>query len=171
VPAGIDCGDLAGYIDYQGYVRVSLRVPGHKYTVKLSGHRIAWYLLTGKWPRFAIDHRDRNRANNRWSNLRRSTPAVEKINQSLRWDNKTGVRGVFLNGNGRYEVALMCDHMRHYIGSFPTLGEAAEARYRAERDFYGRLCASSDRRSSRPAGLRPPSRGEATGKYRHDAAA
>jgi hypothetical protein len=158
-PAGIESGDLAGYVDAQGYVRISMRVQGHRHAVKLAGHRVAWYLMTGKWPRFAIDHRDRNPSGgrpdqphygNRWTNLRRSTSAIEKLNKGLRSDNKSGVRGVWQRPNGRYEVKLGCDYEDHFLGVYPTLELAAEARYRAERDFYGRLCATSDRRCRSP---------------------
>jgi predicted alpha-1,6-mannanase (GH76 family) len=109
--------------------------------------------MTSKWPLFSIDHRDRNRANNRWKNLRRSTRAVEWCNQTLRSDNKSGVRGVSILSDGRYEARIKCEYAGYYLGKYASLEEAAEARYRAERDFFGRLCATSDRRCRTPLAL------------------
>lgn len=47
-----------------GEVRV--RVDGKLY----SGHRLAWFYMTKDWPELLIDHRNGQRADNRFSNLR-----------------------------------------------------------------------------------------------------
>jgi len=59
-------GDIAGTVHTNGYVRVTLNKR------PLLVHRIAWKLMTGEEPPAVIDHKDRNRSNNRWSNLRNS---------------------------------------------------------------------------------------------------
>jgi hypothetical protein len=33
-------------------------------------HRLAWFYVNGQWPEGEIDHRDRDRTNNRFGNLR-----------------------------------------------------------------------------------------------------
>jgi len=45
------------------------------------GHRIVWAWLTGDDPGdLYIDHIDRNRANNRWWNLRLGTAELNSVN-------------------------------------------------------------------------------------------
>ena|SRR3990167_1812976 len=51
-------GKLDGYLN--------LYINGKMYR----SHRLAWFYIHGKWPKFEIDHVDRNRANNSIKNLR-----------------------------------------------------------------------------------------------------
>ena len=62
----VQVGDIAGKTQANGYLRVMLNK--RNFLV----HRIIWKLMTGEEPPVAIDHKDRNRSNNRWSNLRAS---------------------------------------------------------------------------------------------------
>lgn len=148
-PSRIEAGDIAGFIGADGYRIITLRVDEHPWPVKLRGHRVAWFLQTGRWPAFNIDHKNRDRSDNTWSNLRRSTPLIEKVNQGLRHDNPSGTRGVTLRRDtNRWTAAITYDYVAYHLGVFDTFEEAREARYAAERLWYGRLCASSDGRSA-----------------------
>lgn len=75
VPRGqkMKAGQRAGSLDTKGYIQVRL-VP---YTIR--AHRIAWAIMTGKWPTL-IDHINRNKADNRWINLREVTQAENWAN-------------------------------------------------------------------------------------------
>lgn len=144
--SNIEIGDLAGCINpLSGYLVITLRCPGRRYPVKVFGHRVAWYLKTGRWPNHAIDHRDRDRANNIWQNLRRSTPAIERINKGMWCTNTSGIRGVF-PVDDRWGAKIVCEHTAYWLGVYDRIEDAAEARYQAERDHYGRLTATADRR-------------------------
>jgi len=66
----------------QGYLVV--RVDGVLYLV----HRLIWLIVTGEWPKYEIDHDDRNRQNNRWKNLFDKTSTE---NQQNRVADGTGV--------------------------------------------------------------------------------
>ena len=67
-------GDRAGHAKRDGYWGV---VIDGKH---LLAHRVAWLWMTGNWPEMAIDHIDRNKGNNRWSNLREATPSQNSLN-------------------------------------------------------------------------------------------
>jgi hypothetical protein len=56
-------GQIAGTFD-GGYIR--LAIDGRSYFA----HRIAWVIMKGEWPQFEVDHRDEDKSNNRWKNLR-----------------------------------------------------------------------------------------------------
>ena len=97
-------------------------------------HRVAWRLMTGRWPRNEIDHIDHDQSNNRWSNLRAATHKQNGKNTRLRTYNKTGVRNVSLFGD-RYRVVVMQTH----IGLYDTIEAAAKAARIARRKYYGRF--------------------------------
>ena len=64
-----------GYVDGRGHVHFS--VFGFKY----KAHRLAWFYMTGKWPKDQIDHIDGNKTNNIFSNLREATNAENQLNR------------------------------------------------------------------------------------------
>lgn len=102
-------GDPAGSPHNAGYLQV--QVDGQKWLV----HRLAWALQTGEDPgEMEIDHRDGNRSNNAWSNLRLATPSQNRANRS--------VRGFHRRGNRFFVV-----HQHKYVGLFETELEARHA--------------------------------------------
>ena len=57
-------GDVAGSVESQGYVIISIK------NWPFKAHRLAWFYVHGKWPIDCIDHINGNRADNRIENLR-----------------------------------------------------------------------------------------------------
>lgn len=43
--------------------------------------RLAWFYMTGEWPKHTIDHIDRNSLNDRWDNLRDVTYSAQNFNR------------------------------------------------------------------------------------------
>jgi len=81
-------GKVAGTIGNSGYVILSLG------SDRFPAHRVAFAIMTGKWPEKEIDHKDRNRSNNAWLNLREATSREQKENCNLSKNNSSGVNGV-----------------------------------------------------------------------------
>lgn len=79
VPVGFDSG--------YGYLRVYLR------GANPLAHRLAWFLHYGEWPGL-LDHADRNRKNNKLSNLRPATQSQNSSNTGFPPRGKSGYRGV-----------------------------------------------------------------------------
>lgn len=125
-------GRVAGSLSKtRGYVVVPLDRKVYR------AHRLAWLYMTGEWPAGVIDHVDRDRSNNRWSNLREVTAAGNAQNASLRKDNKSGVKGVsWCNTNKKWLAQLRVDNRNNFLGYFDSIQEAAEARGRAEETMH-----------------------------------
>jgi hypothetical protein len=101
-------------------------------------HRLAYRLITGDWPTTYIDHIDRDKRNNKWSNLRLATPSDNNCNTSLRADNRSGVKGVCFKASRRkWLVQVSKDRRIHHCGYYDTLQEATQAAVEARRRLHG----------------------------------
>lgn len=113
-------GRLAGNRRSDGYLKI--RIDGQAYYAG----RLAWYYMTGEWPKDEIDHLDRNPRNDRWANLRDATSSQNKFNQT-----REGLVGVYRSGSGWWAQA----GRDKYLGVFATLDEAITARAEALRSM------------------------------------
>lgn len=129
---GIRVGQAAGSIGRQGYR--SIRVDGRL----IRASNIAWALMTGAWPAegMEIDHRDGDRSNDRWTNLRLATHAQNMRNNRRPPPASTGVKGVRRMGDS-FQARIWVGANVVHLGTFATLAEAAAARREAARAEYG----------------------------------
>lgn len=62
---------------------------------------------------------------------------LDMLTSKIRKDNKTGVKGVYLNKRTRkYHAYIIFQQKRHYIGSYSSLREAKAAREEAEEKYF-----------------------------------
>ena len=127
-----DCiGKVVGSPNKSGYL-VTV-VGGKMYQL----HRLVWVWLHGNDPgAIEVDHKDRNKLNNRWHNLRLADWTQNKINSKRQSNNTTGVRGVDKRGN-RYVARIRLRNNRQYLGSFASLEEASAAYKKAAEELHG----------------------------------
>jgi hypothetical protein len=119
-------GKPIGSVDDKGYVRIGLpRSIGHGY---VRAHRLAWRLMTGEWPDDEIDHVNRVKNDNRWSNLRAADHSLNTRNVGVRKDSKSGVKGV----NPHTDVGWVVYIAGEYIGWRNSFFEAVCLRKSAE---------------------------------------
>lgn len=123
-------GSPAGYVDAQGYHIIGVRGLYEK------AHRLAWLYMTGLWPQPEVDHINRNRADNRWCNLREATNVEGRLNSKTR--SKYG-RGVYAAKSGRFDARIGFRGKVYHIGVFDTPAEASAAYQKARRKFYADL--------------------------------
>lgn len=71
------CKEVVSTINKDGYYVVKL--DGHVYLA----HRIIFFMETGRWAEPTVDHEDRDRLNNRWSNLREASFLLQTANRSI----------------------------------------------------------------------------------------
>lgn len=83
-----------------------------------------------------IDHIDRNRANNRKSNLRFCSDKENSINHSLRKDNISGVVGVRLLKNDKWAARITINNKEVHLGVFENFDDAVKTRLKAEEKYF-----------------------------------
>jgi hypothetical protein len=110
--------------------------------IYLRSHHICWFIKTGQWPKFPIDHIDRNPVNNKWENLREDTKGQNAQNHKLFVTNTTGITGVSKN-KSKYIAYITVKRKRIHLGSFLTIEEATSARADAECQLHGEFGASA----------------------------
>lgn len=109
--------------------RVVIRIDGLNYF----GHRLAWLYMTGDWPAIDVDHRDRDPANNVWSNLRDVSGKQNAENSVEQRNNTSGHRGVSWHLPTKKWQAFIKHHQRQvHLGLFATREDAVEFRRLAE---------------------------------------
>lgn len=118
-------GGVAGNISPQGYRYLCFKGKA------TPAHRLAWLWVHGEWPSGDIDHINRNKLDNRITNLRVVTRSINCHNIAGR--SSSGFKGVSAASKGqRWEARIMINRKPIYLGLYATPEEAAAARKGAE---------------------------------------
>lgn len=90
----IKAGSLAGRTHKAGYRVITVE------NVRQYAHRLAWLYMTGEWPTDQIDHKNTDKSDNHWSNLRAADGSENLWNvrggrgmsgiKGVQWHKKTG---------------------------------------------------------------------------------
>jgi hypothetical protein len=123
-------GNEIDNISTVGYIRVVIDKELYQ------AQRIAYYMFYGYLPDVKVDHINKNRLDNRISNLRLATDGQNVSNSDLRIDNKTGLRGVDkLKRNGKYRASIRVNSKTMYLGEY-LCPAAASFAYQIAADKY-----------------------------------
>lgn len=95
-------------------------------------HRLAFLYVYGEFPPKEIDHIDRDRSNNKISNLRSVTPKDNMKNKSMHKNNTSGVIGVNLDSGGSWCARISHNGERITLGYFKNKEDAIMVRKEAE---------------------------------------
>lgn len=132
VPGVCAPGDVAGSTTKRGYRLIVIGRRGY------FAHRLAWLWMTGEWPAEQVDHKNRNRTDNRWSNLRAATNAQNQANVGLQKNNKSGFKGVFFKKSHSKWCALVgVDGKQKHLGYFDSPEKAHAAYASAAGQLFG----------------------------------
>lgn len=114
-----------------GYALV--RLQGKAYLL----HRLAFLYMEGEFPAQQVDHINGIRSDNSFVNLRRVSPQTNCRNQKVRRDNASGHHGVWFSApTNRWHAFITVNMKRKFIGSFPNIEDAINARKQHEH-LYG----------------------------------
>lgn len=120
-------GSTAGSINSLGYFKI-----GVDYKTYLL-HRLAFLWMEGFFPENGLDHIDRDRLNNKWTNLREASQQCNIRNCNIFKSNTSGIIGVGWHKQTRkWRASIMVSGKDIHIGLFNTKIEAAQARWEAE---------------------------------------
>lgn len=106
-------GKSAGTQNGDGQIRICFNRANYV------GHVLAWLYMTGEWPKHLIDHRDLNRSNNRWDNLRPATNSQNLANTPVRKNNTSGLKGVSWSAKEqKWQTNITVNYHQRRIGVF-----------------------------------------------------
>jgi HNH endonuclease len=127
-------GKVAGCA-HKGYIRIDLSRGGVRRAAL--AHRIIWALETDEWPIDRIDHRNREKAGNRFSNLRPATMPEQMQNKSIYKNNTSGLPGAsFHKRIGKWQSYINVGGRRQYLGYFDTPEEAHAVYLKAKSELH-----------------------------------
>ena len=128
-------GSIAGRVTNKGYVYITIDGKGY------AAHRLAWLLVTTKDPYpYEVDHKDGDKGNNAFHNLRQATPQQNSSNRKIGSNNTSGHKSIAFMPNqtlNPYYVCISQQNKSYSLGSFPTLEKAIKARDKKGKEIYG----------------------------------
>lgn len=126
----VTAGSIAGSLSDRGYITIG--ICGAK---RVKAHRLAWLYMVGEIPS-GIDHKNGNRTDNRWANLRAATQSQNMANSS--WKRTHPYKGIRKQAwNGRWQARITKEGVRYCLGTFDTQEEAAAAYDAAAKNLFG----------------------------------
>jgi hypothetical protein len=103
-------------------------------------NRLAWFYMTGQWPQEEVDHKNGDRIDNRWKNLREASRLMNLENQrKARSDNSCGKLGVSKRRGNRvkpWQATIQTCKRQIHLGYFATSEEAHQAYIKAKRQVH-----------------------------------
>ncbi|MCZ6897513.1 MAG: HNH endonuclease [Betaproteobacteria bacterium] len=108
--------------------------------VRYPEHKLIFKYHHGYWPTL-IDHKDRNKSNNKIGNLRECTFSQNGFNSDTRSDNTSGIKGVCWNKkNNKWLSRIMINKKSINLGYFKNLDDAKNAVMEARNKYHGDFC-------------------------------
>ena len=138
VAGNAKAGDQLGSTNSHGYLQA--RIDGKYYVL----HRLAFLYMTGAMPDAEVDHINRDRSDNRWSNLRAASKSQNLRNAGAYKTNKSGYRGVSLKKKtGKWTAQISLDKKLHHLGYYETAEEAHAAYLAAAQKHAGEFATAA----------------------------
>lgn len=123
-------GAAVGSLTPHGYLVVHFKGKSHMC------HRLAFLYVTGEWPLEIVDHKDGDKTNNKWNNLRLTTVSINSRNRRTNKNNKSGTMGVSWHSRDElWQANITVDGKQVNLGLFQHKEDAIFARMTAEKDY------------------------------------
>jgi len=131
-------GEVAGDVKPSGYRFIG--IDGSRYRA----HRLACLWMTGHWPTLQIDHKNTNRDDNWWSNLRPATNAENGFNSKKKKNNTSGYKGVFWSKQkSKWAAKINPNRKQVHLGFFTDPKDAHAAYKAAAEKMFGKFARAS----------------------------
>ena len=103
----------------------------------IKAHRLAWFYMTGEWPKGEIDHINRIRTDNRFCNLRVVSTQDNLKNKTTYKSNTSGQSGVTWHKRVKmWQARISVDTKRMHLGYYDDKEEAAKVYLDAKAKFH-----------------------------------
>lgn len=118
-------GKVATRLNTDGYITLTVSHNGRRDQV--SGQRLAWFLMKGESPDCPLDHRNGDRADNRWENLRVATYQQNAFNRSG-VSGRELAKGVESSTDGKtWRARIKVNGRLIHLGTYTSEAEAIAA--------------------------------------------
>ncbi len=127
---GIKAGDVAGSKSSDGYIMLSIKGK------KILAHRVAWLFVYGELPIGNLDHKNRNKSDNRIENLRSATYEQNAQNRSKNSRNTSGYKGVtWHKRDKRWQSAITVKGKVMHLGYYTNAKDAHASYVEASKKY------------------------------------
>lgn len=101
-------------------------------------HRVIWAMQTNKWPDCEIDHIDRDRTNNIWTNLRLASTSQNRANKQSKPNSTSKYLGVcWMKKDKKWRAQIRKNKKDFFLGDFVCEIEAAKAYDAKAKELHG----------------------------------
>lgn len=127
--------EMKGVVDNKGYIRIG--VGGKIY----KAHRLAFICMEQNLPE-QVDHKNRVKTDNRWSNLRAANQSKNQWNTKERSTSTSGYKNVYWRSQrNKWVVFVRAGEGKSvYIGTYSDVEEANIAATNARIKYQGEFC-------------------------------
>lgn len=126
----VKAGSIIGCPDGKGRLRFQWKCK--RYPV----HVVCFAIYHGHWPKNQVDHKNRNKIDNRISNLREATNQQNSFNRV--GHSSSGLKGVSFHKNDKtYHARISINGKCKYLGRFKIASDAAIAYNNAAKELHG----------------------------------
>lgn len=131
-------GNEVGHVNAQGYITFSIGNKRHL------AHRLAWLYTHGYMPENEIDHKNREKTDNRIVNLREVSRQCNARNIGASVLNKSGVKGVvWYDRKNKWIVSICSNGKNKHLGYYKDFTNAVAARLAGEQCLNWSGCDTS----------------------------
>lgn len=125
-------GKVLGTITKNGYIHICIK--NRLYLAQ----RLAWFYMTREWPVALVDHKDTDKTNNRWKNLRAATKTENGQNSRKSRRNPAGLKGAqWFKRTQQWRSRIVVNGRELSLGYFATAEEAHAAYKEAAQKHFG----------------------------------